>query len=73
MTPPLHVFEENQRFRRHPPHERVNEMFKLMESVLSKAPKFILCILAERKNSDIYGLYFLRVKFLVNMVILLID
>lgn len=60
MSPPLHVFEENQMFRHNPPHERVNEMFKQMEQKLPGPPEFILCILPERKNSDVYGVYFLE-------------
>ncbi|KAK7300313.1 hypothetical protein RJT34_11156 [Clitoria ternatea] len=52
---PFDVFEENGQFRRAPPLVRVEKMFEHMRSKLPGAPQFILCILSERKNSDLYG------------------
>ena len=44
--------------RRAPAVRRVEEMFEQVKTKLPGAPKFLLCILAERKNSDIYGWLF---------------
>ncbi|KAK4477948.1 hypothetical protein RD792_017213 [Penstemon davidsonii] len=52
---PFPVFNENQQFRRAPPHVRVEKMLEDMQSKLPKEPKFILCLLPERKNCDLYG------------------
>ncbi|XP_019434369.1 PREDICTED: protein argonaute 4A-like [Lupinus angustifolius] len=52
---PFDVFEENPQFRRAPPVVRVEKMFEHMMSKLPGAPKFLLCLLPERKNSDLYG------------------
>ncbi|OIW04162.1 hypothetical protein TanjilG_00722 [Lupinus angustifolius] len=52
---PFDVFEENTQFRRAPPVVRVEKMFEHMMSKLPGAPKFLLCLLPERKNSDLYG------------------
>ncbi|KMZ57729.1 Protein argonaute 4A [Zostera marina] len=52
---PSGVFMEDKSMWRAPPKDRVEAMFKLMESKLPGKPNFLLCILAERKNSDIYG------------------
>lgn len=52
---PFDVFEENPQFRRAPPVVRVEKMFENMMSKLPGAPKFLLCLLPERKNSDVYG------------------
>ncbi|XP_043809276.1 protein argonaute 4 isoform X2 [Manihot esculenta] len=55
MEAPFDVFEENPQFRRAPPTVRVEKMFEEIQSKLPGAPKFLLCLLPERKNSDIYG------------------
>ncbi|KAL0435283.1 UNVERIFIED_CONTAM: protein argonaute 4 [Sesamum radiatum] len=52
---PFDVFEENQQFRRAPPMVRVEKMFEEVQSKLPGPPKFLLCLLPERKNCDIYG------------------
>ncbi|XP_071724140.1 protein argonaute 4-like [Rutidosis leptorrhynchoides] len=52
---PFDVFEESPQFRRAPPVGRVEKMFEEMQSKLPGPPKFLLCLLPERKNSDIYG------------------
>ncbi|KAJ6425109.1 hypothetical protein OIU84_025805 [Salix udensis] len=52
---PFDVFEENPQSRRSPPVLRVEKMFELIQSRLPGQPKFLLCLLPERKNSDIYG------------------
>lgn len=51
-----YVFEESPQFRRAPAIVRVEKMFEEIQSRLPDAPQFLLCILSERKNSDIYGL-----------------
>lgn len=35
---------------------RVEKMFEEVQSKLPGPPKFLLCLLPERKNCDIYGL-----------------
>ncbi|KAI5674501.1 hypothetical protein M9H77_14865 [Catharanthus roseus] len=52
---PFDVFEEDQKFRRAPPLVRVEKMFEEVQSKLPGPPKFLLCLLPERKNCDIYG------------------
>ncbi|KAJ0083479.1 hypothetical protein Patl1_30201 [Pistacia atlantica] len=52
---PFDVFEENPQFRRAPPLVRVEKMFEDIQSKLPGAPQFLLCLLPERKNSDLYG------------------
>ena len=52
---PFDVFEENQQYRRAPPLVRVEKMFESIQSKLPGAPQFLLCLLPERKNSDLYG------------------
>jgi len=55
---PFDAFEEHPSMRRAPAVKRVEEMFEQVKSKLPGAPKFLLCVLAERKNSDIYGWLF---------------
>ncbi|KAJ7960428.1 Protein argonaute like [Quillaja saponaria] len=55
VEPPFEVIEENPQFRRAPPVVRVEKMFEEIQSKLPGVPKFLLCLLPERKNSDLYG------------------
>ncbi|GER39342.1 argonaute family protein [Striga asiatica] len=52
---PFDVFEESPQFRRAPPIVRVEKMFEEIQSKLPGPPKFLLCLLPERKNCDVYG------------------
>ncbi|WVZ71611.1 hypothetical protein U9M48_020179 [Paspalum notatum var. saurae] len=52
---PTAVFDENPSMRRAPAVRRVENMLEQVKTKLRDAPKFFLCVLAERKNSDIYG------------------
>ncbi|XP_021776500.1 protein argonaute 4B-like [Chenopodium quinoa] len=52
---PFDVFEENPSNRRAPPLVRVEKMFEDVQSKLPGAPKFLLCLLPERKNCEVYG------------------
>lgn len=52
---PYTVFEENAQMRRAPAPKRVDAMFELVKTKLPGPPRFLLCVLAERKNSDVYG------------------
>ncbi|KAE9463309.1 hypothetical protein C3L33_04791, partial [Rhododendron williamsianum] len=52
---PFDVFEESPQNRRAPPPVRVDKLFEDVQSKLPGAPKFLLCLLPERKNCDIYG------------------
>lgn len=55
IAPPFQVFEEGNQFRRAPPMNRVENMFKDIQSKLPGVPQFILCVLPEKKNCDLYG------------------
>nr|GMD40226.1 protein argonaute 4A-like [Ipomoea batatas] len=55
INPPFDVFEENQQFRRAPAPVRVEKMIEMLKSKLPSPPQFLLCVLPERKNSDLYG------------------
>ncbi|CAK9165711.1 unnamed protein product [Ilex paraguariensis] len=55
IEPPFDVFEENPQNRRSPPLLRVEKMCEEIQSKLPGAPQFLLCLLPERKNSDLYG------------------
>ncbi|KAJ4771651.1 Argonaute family protein [Rhynchospora pubera] len=51
---PYDIFEEERNMRGTAPNVRVDEMLKHLET-LPSVPRFLLCLLSERKNSDIYG------------------
>uniref|UniRef100_A0A5B7CCF5 Argonaute 4 n=1 Tax=Davidia involucrata TaxID=16924 RepID=A0A5B7CCF5_DAVIN len=56
IDPPVQVFDENPQFRRAPPPVRVEKMFEqMMPKLPDGPPHFILCLLPDRKNCDIYG------------------
>ncbi|XP_054817018.1 protein argonaute 4A-like [Prosopis cineraria] len=52
---PVGVFQEDQRMSRKPANVRVEELYKIVMNQMPGLPQFLLCILPERKNSDIYG------------------
>ncbi|KAJ4975109.1 hypothetical protein NE237_000215 [Protea cynaroides] len=52
---PHTLIEEEPQWRRAGPVVRVDKMFEQIRDKLPGPPQFILCILPERKNSDIYG------------------
>ncbi|XP_074317716.1 protein argonaute 4B-like [Silene latifolia] len=51
---PFDVFEENGGNSRAPPLVRVENMFEEVQSKLPGAAKFLLCLLPERTNCDLY-------------------
>ncbi|CAL4902476.1 unnamed protein product [Urochloa decumbens] len=55
MAEPFEVFEENPSMRRAAVSRRVDDMFEQIKSKLPGAPKFLLCLLPERKNCEVYG------------------
>ncbi|KAJ1264418.1 hypothetical protein BS78_09G261800 [Paspalum vaginatum] len=55
MERPFDVFEESPSMRRAPVSRRVDSMFEQIKSKLPGAPRFLLCLLPERKNCEIYG------------------
>ena len=55
LNDPYTVIQENYQDRRFPAPVRVEKMFEAVKRALPGAPAFLLCILPERKNSDIYG------------------
>ncbi|XP_027344511.1 protein argonaute 16 isoform X2 [Abrus precatorius] len=52
---PYTLIEEEPQLRRSDPLTRVDKMFDLLTSKLTKEPRLILCVLPERKNCNIYG------------------
>ena len=52
---PYTLIEEDPQSRRASPLARVERMFEQIRAKLPSEPQFILCVLPERKNSDIYG------------------
>ena len=52
---PSSVIEENYQDRRSPAPVRVEKMCEALMRTHPGPPLFLLCILPERKNSDIYG------------------
>lgn len=55
IADPYDVFEENPQMRRAPTLARIERMFEDIKNKLPGAPEFILCLLPERKNCDLYG------------------
>ncbi|KAI3845014.1 hypothetical protein MKW92_027683 [Papaver armeniacum] len=55
MERPYSLIEEDNQSRRLPPIARVEAMFEQIKQKLPGPPEFLLCALAERKNSDVYG------------------
>ncbi|VAH24068.1 unnamed protein product [Triticum turgidum subsp. durum] len=52
---PHTVIEESPSLRRAPVARRVEEMFAQIKAKLPGAPLFLLCLLPERKNCEVYG------------------
>ncbi|CAL5403405.1 unnamed protein product [Camellia sinensis] len=52
---PHTLIEEDPQYTTFSPLVRVEKMFELITAKLPRPPEFLLCVLAERKNSDIYG------------------
>jgi hypothetical protein len=55
---PFTLIEEDPQSRNASPVVRVEKMFELIKAKLPGPPEFILCVLPERKNSEIYGMAF---------------
>ncbi|PIA48666.1 hypothetical protein AQUCO_01400920v1 [Aquilegia coerulea] len=49
------VFEEPHQARRESPLARVEQMFEQIKAKLPSSPRFLLCLLPERKTSTLYG------------------
>ncbi|KAL3620305.1 Protein argonaute-4 [Castilleja foliolosa] len=52
---PFDVFEESPQSRRFPPVVRVDKMYEHIQSKLPGPPKFLLCLLPDPKNCELYG------------------
>ncbi|PIA35479.1 hypothetical protein AQUCO_03500087v1 [Aquilegia coerulea] len=52
---PHSLIEEDSQWRRAGPVVRVEKLFEQVKTKLPGPPEFLLCILPERKNCDIYG------------------
>lgn len=52
---PFSLLEEDQHNRKYGPVVRVEKMFEQILAKFTRAPEFLLCILPEKKNCDIYG------------------
>ncbi|KAL6583710.1 hypothetical protein OROMI_002999 [Orobanche minor] len=56
INPPSCVLEENPKHRKKPPSLRVEMMFQqIFSRFRNNPPRFILCLLADKKFSDLYG------------------
>ncbi|KAL3642288.1 hypothetical protein CASFOL_013103 [Castilleja foliolosa] len=56
INPPVCVIEENPKNKKKPPSLRVDMMFGQISSKFrKKPPRFILCLLADKKFTDLYG------------------
>lgn len=53
---PYALIEENQQMRKASPLARVDAMFEKLQDKLPDQPEFILCVLPERRSSDLYGM-----------------
>jgi eukaryotic translation initiation factor 2C len=65
MANSLGIVEESPQDRNRNPVDRVERMLNQMKSRLPKSPQFLLCILPERKTSDLYGPW--KKKFLSDL------
>ncbi|PIA62518.1 hypothetical protein AQUCO_00200494v1 [Aquilegia coerulea] len=52
---PYSLIEEDSQWRRAGPVVRVEKLFEQVKAKLPGPPEFLLCVLPERKNCDIYG------------------
>ncbi|KAK9077377.1 hypothetical protein SSX86_005714 [Deinandra increscens subsp. villosa] len=52
---PFSLMEEDSHNRKYGPVVRVEKMFDQLLVKLTRAPEFLLCILPEKKNCDLYG------------------
>ncbi|KAK6928957.1 Protein argonaute, N-terminal, partial [Dillenia turbinata] len=55
MNEPLKVYQEDPKCRREVALTRVDTILNYMKSDFKNPPRFILCILPEKKNCDVYG------------------
>ncbi|XP_034705254.1 protein argonaute 4A-like [Vitis riparia] len=55
MGYPAEIFTENPQYMQQPAPVRVDKMISTMKSQFRRLPQFILCILPQKKNCDIYG------------------
>lgn len=63
ISAPFGIYEEEPQFRRAPAPVRVDKMIEMLKSKLPSPPQFLLCVLPERKNCDIYGMWLCLVEF----------
>jgi hypothetical protein len=70
MDQPFNVFEESPSMRRAPVSRRVDDMFEQIKSKLPGAPKFLLCLLPERKNCEVYGWFIFLLPLLAFYIII---
>lgn len=52
---PHTLIEEDQQYKRCSPVVRVDRMIEKIIGKLPRAPQFLLCILPEKKTSELYG------------------
>ncbi|XP_061364756.1 protein argonaute 4A-like [Gastrolobium bilobum] len=55
LNAPNKVFDEDQSYKREPANVRVEKLYTYVKSMLPGFPQLLLCILPERKNSELYG------------------
>lgn len=68
MTDPFRVFKEDERNSRKPANVRVETFYEEVKKFLPGVPQFLLCILPERKNSDLYGSFLFTYLFVSNFL-----
>ncbi|CAM0907115.1 unnamed protein product [Alopecurus aequalis] len=61
---PYAIIEEIPSMRRAPVSVRVDDMFAQIKKKLPGAPRFLLCLLPESKNSEVYG-WFMFLTFII--------
>uniref|UniRef100_A0A0D6R7G7 Piwi domain-containing protein n=1 Tax=Araucaria cunninghamii TaxID=56994 RepID=A0A0D6R7G7_ARACU len=65
LPPPNTLVNENPRDKNANPVDRVERVFNQLRARINKPPDFLLCLLPERKTSDLYGPW--KKKFLSDM------
>lgn len=69
---PHTLIEEDPQYRRVGAVIRVEKMFEQIMSKLPGPPQFLLCVLPERKSSDIYGIETLHLYFILWLTVYLV-
>ena len=66
---PYTVIEEIPSMRRASASVRVEEMFSQIKKKLPGAPRFLLCLLPEKKNNEVYGWFMFLIVIVCTLLI----